>query len=603
MTPPLAGSFDARAREPLSLAGAEARSGTPVCRLEGWLTASSARLAPGNDLPERLAAAYRRWGSGLVERLRGEFALLLWDAEHREGLLAGDALGVRTIYYAEQGGAVWFASELRELLRLLPSAPALDEASVAHWLAGSVRPGPFTLYEGVRRLHGGRMLVLADGRAHFQTFWRPRYRPFGDMGRKEAVSRVRAGLRGAVGERLDPTGTTAVLMSGGLDSGSVAALAAPQAPGRVRAYAGVFPEFPSLDESALIAKLRARLRLPGLDAEVGAGGLVASAREWAAECGVPQLGWSDGWTVPLLRAAAEDGARVVLGGDGGDELFGAQTALIADALRGLRPLEALALARELPGAGDRPPRREVAGVLWRLGVMDARPRWLAAAGPRLRPASGLPPWLLPPTARLLRDSDDPLAWTRLSGPRWWAYAAHGLSRGIAERGVFEHQRLRGGLAGVDARHPLLDLDLLELVLSLPPRLAFDRNLSRPLLREALAGSLPEDVRLRPGKAWFDELVIASLTGPDAPAVHELLVDSRPELGAYVRPAQVRELLERGPPPGAGRFAWMHAVWRLVSAECWLRSLTGRPVPCAPAPRVRLRSVAGGLREASSVFQP
>lgn len=599
----LAGTFTPRAREPLRLLAPAANAAHILCRLEGRIFSRPGAPAPppGAD-EERLAADYRRWGAALVERLRGEFALLLWDGERREGLLAADALGVGSVYY-HYDGELTFATELRDLLAILPRTPAPDDASVAHWLAASARPGAFTLFDGIKRLEPGTMLELGGDGALVRTFWRPRYRPFKRIEREQAVAEVRAALLRAVGERLAPLAPTGVLMSGGLDSGSVAALAAVQAPGRVRAYAGVFPDHASVDESVLIAQLRARLRLAGLDAEVACGGLLAAAGEWAQECRVPQLGWSDGWTLPLLKGAAAEGVGVVLGGDGGDELFGAPSALIADAVRDLSPFRALALARNLPGAGLRPPRRELAGVLWRMGVLDARPRRFAAAGSRLRPAHGLPRWLLPASARALRDSDDPFEWMRMDGPRWWARAAHGLCYGIARLGVFEHQRLRAARAGVAASHPLLDLDLVELVLALPPELGFDRDLSRPLLRQALAGTLPDTVRMRPGKAWFDELVIGSLTGPDAGALRSLLAADRPEVGAYVRLEPVRELLRAGPPAGPGRFGWMHAVWRLASAECWLRVLAGRELPPAPAAPVRLRAMRGGLGEASSVFQP
>jgi hypothetical protein len=149
-----------------------------------------------------------------------------------------------------------------------------------------------------------------------------------------------------------------------------------------------------------------------------------------------------------------------------------------------------------------------------------------------------------------------------------------MTRGVDEVGVFEHQRRRAALAGVEARHPLLDLDLVELGLRQPPRSTLDRRFSRPLLRACMAGLLPDAVRLRPEKALFDSLIADCLAGPDAVAVRRLLTDPGAELGAYVDPSGVQHALfdtdlERRNNP----FRWMWQVWRLVTIECWLRSQT------------------------------
>jgi asparagine synthase (glutamine-hydrolysing) len=586
----LAGIY--RPGAPLRLAGAAPQSDGdgPWCVLDGVIDDRRELAAqldrPAEEPAERLLAlGYRRWGSGLLQRLRGDFALLLWDPVRGEGLLARDQLGVGCVYLYEQGGVVRFAGELRELLELLPSTPAPDGVSVAHWLAASARPGAHTLYEGVRRLEPGTMLLLGREGAREEVYWRPRFREPQPLTPPAAAARVRGALELAVTRRLDPGRRTGVLMSGGLDSASVAALAAAQGTATVRAYAGVFPHHEQVDESRLIGELRARLRLGGLDARVRAGGLLSSASAFAQAHRVPLLGWSDGWTLPLLQGAAGEGVEVTLGGDGGDELFGPRAQLLADALRSGHPLRARALARELPGAGERPPRRALARVLGRYAFMDGLPGTLAHAAWRARARRAAPPWLLAPARGALIDSDDPHAWMAMDGPRWWSNVAHGLTKGIEQRGIFEHQRLRATAAGLRARHPLLDLDLLELVLSLPPELSFDRERDRPLLRQALRGLLPETVRMRAGKAWFDSLVIDSLAGADAGPLRALLCERGAELAAYVDMERVSSMVCDGPPPhGTARFQWMHLTWRLLSAECWLRALAGRPTP--PAGRAK-----------------
>ena len=205
---------------------------------------------------------------------------------------------------------------------------------------------------------------------------------------------------------------------------------------------------------------------------------------------------------------------------------------------------------------------------------------LAGAAPP-RPAGWAPPflhldapsWLTRSARRRLRRSDDPDAWKRLDGPRWWAHAAHGIAYGIEATGVFEHQRRRAATAGVEARHPMLDLDLVELSLLQPPARTLDPRFSRPVLREAMAGLLPDGVRLRPQKALFESLIVSALRGPDATAVEQILTAPGAEIGAYVDQRQMAvALFGTETVLKADPFRWMWQVWRLLTAEVWLRSL-------------------------------
>jgi asparagine synthase (glutamine-hydrolysing) len=548
----------------------------PLVLFDGFLTNASELAAalgfPDPDATEPLlAAGYRRFGPGLLRRLSGEFSLLIWDSDHAQGLLARDPLGVRCIYLHEAGGRLCFASEIRHLLGALATRPAPDTASVAHWVAVSSRPGPHTLFEGVSRLEPGVTLLLGRDGTRRERYWAPEFAEPVRRSRPQLAAELREALGLAVRSRLAADGTTGVLMSGGLDSASVVASAASSGRPGLSALCGVFPGDPAVDESELIATLRETLGLGGLTASVRPGGLLASVLEHLHASQLPLLGWGDFWTLPLLRAAAAQGTTVVLGGDGGDELFGARAYLMADELRCGHPRRAAGLARRLPGAGVRPPRRQVARVFAQFALVGALPHRLHSAAWRLRAHTTAPAWLLPHAARELVRSDDPHAWKRLDGPRWWAQPAHALTRGVEEAGIFEHQRHRAALAGLQARHPMFDQALLTIALAQPPADTFDPVLSRPLLREATAGLLPDEVRLRPQKAWFDSLIVDCMSGPDAPAIRRLLTGPTAEIRAYADVEVATHALDSLPSSrGVARFRAMHLIWRLMSIECWLR---------------------------------
>ncbi|MDX6610229.1 MAG: hypothetical protein QOF85_2154 [Solirubrobacterales bacterium] len=550
----------------------------PICLLDGVLDNADelradlaiAGVASDEDL---LTAGYRRWGRALPERLRGDFVLLLWDVERGEGLLARDQLGVQPFYLHQSDGGIRFASETRHLIASLRRQPEPDRASVAHWIATSSRPGMGTLWAGIRRLRPGGMLRLGPRGVSEEVYWAPRFEQPLDLSPNQLAGEVRAGLEHSVRRRIAADGATGVLMSGGLDSSAVAAICAQEGSGEVYACSATFPDHSDADESELIAELGQALGLPGIAAEVRPGGLLASALEHLEAWQMPLLGWGDFWTLALMRRAAAEGVGTMLDGDGGDELFGPRTYLLADRLRAGHPFEALRLALERPGGGPHVPRREVAKVFVAEALAGAVPYGLHDRRRKAAVARTAPAWLSKRTAEDLVASDDPFAWKRLDGPRWWAHAAYGVTRGIEGAGVFEHQRRRAVLAGLRARHPILDLDLVRLALRQPPRSTLDRRFSRPVLRASMAGLLPDPVRLRPGKARFETLIADCLSGADGAAVREILTSPDLELGAYIDPVAMRRALFdsdalRGPSP----FRWMWQVWRLLTAELWLRSL-------------------------------
>ena len=516
-----------------------------------------------------LLAAWRRWGEAMLERLRGDFALLLWDPSSQSGLLARDQLGSGSVYFHFGGGRLVFGSEVSRVLALLPTRPAPDEAALAHWLAASGPPEDRTLYAGVRRLHQGGLIRLREGGWEEGRYWVPRYEPNTESDPEAAVAGLRERLQTAVGRQMSG-GRVGVLLSGGLDSSAVAGVAA-ELSGEQGAgpptYSAVFPLHPRADESGLIGSLVTSLGLDSVRIAVEGGSPLAGTLEYLQEFQLPPSSPNLFFWLPLLRRAAADGVTALMDGEGGDQALGTAHYLLADRVRSGRLLDALRLARSFPGAGDKPPWRTVLSVLRDYGLRGA----LLAGRPReFRPP---PTWLTPPMQAAYLDSEDPWAWARAQGPRWWAHLAWSLMNSKGYVLGLDQVRHRSALAGLEGRHPLLDLDLVEYVLSLDPALAFDRYLSRPLLREAVQGLIPDAVRLRPWKSNFDAVFHQGLLETDRAALERLLGDSGAEIRAYVDPAAVRRELLGAPGSGfaSGQQAWAIYAWRLATAECWLRA--------------------------------
>ena len=196
---------------------------------------------------EALATGYARWGSGILDRLRGPFALVVWNRLARRGFLAQDQLGGRSLFTFLDGSALIFATEISVLLRLLRRRPEPDDLAVAHHLVDHSVPDGNMLFRGIRRLGGGVMLEVSDTGRVERRHWTPRYQASLRDPRSELARQLRDELAVAVRDSLPADGVGALLLSGGLDSSVVAALAAAQQPG-LQAITAAFAE-PEFDET------------------------------------------------------------------------------------------------------------------------------------------------------------------------------------------------------------------------------------------------------------------------------------------------------------------------------------------------------------------
>jgi asparagine synthase (glutamine-hydrolysing) len=522
-----------------------------------------------------LAALQARLGDGFVERLRGDFSLVVWSETGERVLLVRDHLGGRSLVLHREGSRTAFASETRELLRLLPARPAPDAISMAHWLGISGPPGDRTLYQGIRRLEPGHLARLDGAPLEPRRYWFPERVDPVRLGADEAAAELRAAIIRAVGRRCRPGERSGVMLSGGLDSGAVAAtaartLGADRAP--VAGYSAVFPRHPDLDESRYIDPLTDELGLQSVRIAVEDGSVIAGSLDYLEAWGLPPVSPNLFFWNPLLRRAAADGVTTLLDGEGGDAIFYYSPYMLADRLRRGHVLAAIRLARSFPG-GPPPARRVLSRLNW-FGLRPALPvpAWLTRARARRRdPAEQAPAWFTPELARAFVETDESRLWERERGPRWSTWLLSTLYRGGGTSVVYDHVRRRAAMAGLEARHPLYDVDVIELVLRLPPELALDRALSRPLFRRSMAGLLPEHVRRRTDKSSFDVVFHQILAGNDLAVVRRVLSGS-PEVGAYVDPATLRRELLEGAPSGSplGLQMWALWAWRTATAECWLR---------------------------------
>jgi asparagine synthetase B (glutamine-hydrolysing) len=541
-----------------------------LCVLDGFLVGSSPRL-------EGVVALWRAEGTSLAKRLRGAFTLLIWDERERRGAVVCDQFSLRVcLMHGSESGQLRFATHLPALRRLLPRDPAPEARVIAPWIAPHYLQGHLTMMEGVERVGAARLLELGEKGWVRHRYWRPEWREPMEASEGELVDLMRGELRRAVSERIEGAGRTGAILSGGVDSSVVLATAAGLEPRPdLRAYSAVFPDWPPADESERIIAATSALDVPSARFAVRPQGALRLALEQLRDAGTVPGGPGGVVEHPGVRQAAADGVDVLLDGQGGDEVFGKAPYLIADRLRRGNLVDAARLVRLL--LPYRRTRRQKAVVGARL---------LLEFG--VRPALGRPPrrgdapeWLSERSAHALDEAHAPWPWrTDEPVPRSWAYHSYLLSDHVEGSGLGEHIWERGARFGLRSGAPLFDVGLVELVLRFPQRVQWQRT-DRPIARAAVAGALPDSVRLNRTKANISPFYLDLLTGPDAAMIRELLLDSRARVREFADPVWIDSNVPRCPTRADPDWLmWTTVVWRLATAECWLRWLEDEGFPAA-----------------------
>jgi len=482
---------------------------------------------------EVLPHLYEEYGDRFVEKLRGMFAVGLWDAGRDRLVLARDRFGKKPLYYMRWKDGVVFASEIKALRAMVPDAEwRVREQSIYDYLSLGVVPQAETVYEGVAQVPPGCVMMFERGQLKTKVYWTPQ------SGKKTACAEeVREMVQESVRLRLRSDVPVGVFLSGGIDSNVVAYEAARETKGEVETFTVAMPEEGS-DEStvAQAAAQRYGVRNEVLHLEISPKrDLVEVVRHYdqpfadssALAC------WA------LARAAAQR-LKVVLTGDGGDELFGGY-------------------------------RRHLAA--YRLGQMQGVPRWgwrgLEAVLPRRQRRSrlgfarrfargaGSAPGrrYLEWSSDLLLDDDKRTIWQggEVADTESWIEAQMEDGASILRQQIQLDQRVNllsdllvkmdmATMAhSLEARSPLLDHELAEYAMGLTDGELMRGGVTKSVLRRAYADVLPVEV-LNGKKRGFEVPVERWLLTEWCELLQDLLGAREPEAAAYVDRRFLRDLI-------------------------------------------------------------
>lgn len=269
---------------------------------------------------EVLLAAYAEWGTASLHKLRGMFAFAVWDRDREILFLARDRVGEKPLYYWQDCDRLYFASELKALLALLPHRPPLDPVAVDLYLHYQYVPEPRTPLVGIHKLPAAHYLVIQPDDCHIQP---KRYWGLEQIQPVEGdpVEQIRVELEQVIRLTLRSDVPVGVALSGGIDSGAIAALAAAQSNDTVQAFSVGYPGRPTYDERSQAQDLATKLGLPFFDIELHTGDFVDFFPDLVAAVDDPIADIAAYGHYAVMRLAREHGVKVMLSGIGGDELF------------------------------------------------------------------------------------------------------------------------------------------------------------------------------------------------------------------------------------------------------------------------------------------
>ncbi len=471
--------------------------------------------------------AYAAWGTECVQHLRGDFAFAIWDARKKLLFCARDHFGVKPFYYAELGELFVFSNTL-DCLRQNPDvSEELNDAAIGDFLLFGLNCDPATTtFRGISRLPAAHAMTISPEGLRIQRYWsvptngRVRYHRAEDY-----VEHFQILLQAAVADRTraDRVG---ILLSGGLDSATVAATArelSGSAGGalELRAYTVVYesliPDEDGRHAREVAEFLKIPLRCIPMDE-------LQPFERWDE----PEIGSLEPVDNPFyaglfdqFRTIAAD-CRVVLSGEGADNLMYFEMWPFAQDLMSNQQW------RELVA--------ETFRYLWvRPSVLPGLKRRVQRLFGNDPTAPIYPRWLEPDFARRLNLKDRAKEWSELpvSRPHPILPKAHASLSLPHWSTLFEQENPGVTRCPVEVRHPFLDLRVVNFLMALPP---FPLFFEKRLLREVVAGRLPEGTRTRPKTPFIGSPLLAHLRQSEAGWIDQ--VEWNPKMESYVNRSEL-----------------------------------------------------------------
>jgi len=528
---------------------------------------------------EVIVHLYEEEGEGALKGLNGMFALGLWDGKRKKLLLARDRMGIKPLYYAYNGRELAFASEPKALLRLPWVKDRVNLEALNLYLTYDFIPAPLSIYQGIRKLPPGHLLIFQEGELKEAPYWDVDMedRPLGDASEEELCERIWRDFCRSVKMRIIADVPLGVLLSGGIDSTSILAALREEGVGEIKTFSVGF-EDPSFDESRYFRKAATFFETEHHEEILAPQRLLEILPEIATLMDEPLADASLMPTYLLSRFTRQE-VKVALGGDGGDELFAGYPTyqamrLATYYLRLPRWMRALteALIERLPVSFDNlsldfRAKKFIQG----LGYPPVRRHyvWLGTFTPEEKID------LFTPQVRDALEGMDEMALLEemLQGKRFSSLLGKLLYLDLKlylQEGILAKVDRASMAHGLEVRVPFLDHQFVSLVAGMPEGLKLKGLTTKYIWKKALRGRIPQEI-LRRGKKGFGIPIAKWFAGELKELMLEVFSEEALRRQGIFQPPTVRRLIEEHL---ARRKDNRKKLWNLFIFQLWWRNFGG-----------------------------
>jgi asparagine synthase (glutamine-hydrolysing) len=521
--------------------------------------------------------AYQRWGTDCVNHFRGMFAFSLWDERTQTLFCARDRFGIKPFYYAEVDGVFYFASEIKALIPFLPAVET-DVDGLKDYLCFQFCLGGKTMFKGVKELPPGHLLTVHCGRVVVRRYWEVYYQADFHHTAGYFETAIQDLMAESVALHLRSDVPVGAYLSGGLDSSIVASLAVEKEGPSFLAFTGRFGDDPAYDESGYAREMAKWKGFQLLDIDIGADDFVNSIEKVIYHLDYPVAG-PGSFPQYFVSALAAKHRKVVLGGQGGDEIFGGYTRYlvayfeqcIKGAIDGSMRSGKFVVTYEsiIPNLVALRNYKPLLQEFWRDGLfddIDKRYFRLINRSPSL---------------------GDEINWAALGQYDPWdtfSTIFHGANVGhesyFDSMTHFDFKTLLPALLqvedrvsmahGLESRVPFLDHRIVELAATIPADIKFENGNMKHVLRTAMRSKLPARIFDRQDKMGFPVPLHQWMRspGPVRDYVRDVFSSQAARSREHIDNSQVLKKLDSESPFG-------RQAWGLLSLELWQRSFHDR----------------------------
>lgn len=533
---------------------------------------------------ETIVHLYEEHGPRCVERLRGMFAFAIWDERARQLLLARDRLGIKPLYYADRGNEIVFASELKPILQLSRVPRAVDWGAAHHLFTSLSTPSSRSIVEGVAKLEPARTAVASrtSPRLRIEKYWDVQFTPNERASEGELIEQLRHLLTESVALHQISDVPVGAFLSGGIDSSAVVALMSRPAAGRLKTFSIGFAES-AFDELPHARQVAAQFNTDHHDVVLNPDVVqIVEDLTWYLD---EPFGDTSAIPTYMVSKLASAHVKVVLSGDGGDELFAGYDKYVVEQRERRRDRIPAPLRAMASGVGRLMPHGMTGRQFLRhLGLTGAR-RYLDASA-MLRQDEMRRLFRLDAYDQMQRDvlPADPRHELRGYGDDWLAAVQYRDLHTYLPLDILTKVDRATMAHSLEARPPLLDHRLAEFAATIPAHYRLRGGTTKYLFKQAMRGILPDAIIDRQ-KHGFAVPMATWFRGDLAEFARGLLLSQACRERGVFNPTQVERLLTLN---ARGRDLDLQ-LWTMMSFELWCQrfldpSPRQQPAPVRPARR-------------------